>query len=155
MLKQPKTKSGPQPARAPAKAGPSAAASAAQPGSTPVATSTATVGATLSIKGDITGKGDVSVSGTIEGTIDLADNEVTVEESGRVKGSIVAKRAQIKGTVDGDIAALGKITISSTGKVQGSIVAPRVEVEDGAKFRGRIDMEFDESTGAPVSLPKN
>ena len=157
MMKQPRTNASPQPAKAPKKAGPSAAAPAAQLKPTPVATSTASVGATLSIKGDITGRGDVLVSGTIEGTIALFDNDVTVEESGLVKGSIVTKRAQIKGKVVGDIEALGKITISSTGTVQGTIVAPRVEVEDGAKFKGRIDMDFDESrdAGAPVSLPKN
>ena len=161
MLKQPRTNSAPQPAKAPAartqeKAGPKAAAPAAQPKPTPVATSTATVGATLSVKGDITGKGDVFVCGSIEGTIDLSDNDVTVEESGRVKGSIVAKRAQIKGKVVGDIEAMGKITIISTGTVQGMIVAPRVEVEDGAKFTGRIDMDFDESRDAPaaISQPK-
>lgn len=157
MLKQPNTNSAPQPAKAPRKAGRNAAAPAAQLKPTPVATSTAKVGATLSIKGDITGKGDVFVSGTIEGTIDLADNDVTVEESGRVKGSIVAKRAQIEGKVVGDIEALGKITISSTGTVQGTVVAPRVEVEDGAIFKGRIDMDFDESRDAraAASLPKN
>ena len=156
MLKRPRTNSAPQPARAPKKAGPQAAAPA-QLEPTPVATSTATVGATLSIKGDITGRGDVFVSGALEGTIDLSDNDVTVEESGRVQGSIVAKRAQINGKVVGDIHALGKITISSTGTVRGTIVAPRVEVQDGGKFKGRIDMDFDERLDAPaaVSLPKN
>lgn len=157
MLKQPRTNSSPQPAGAPAKGRSSAADPAAQLKPKPVATSTATIGATLSIKGDIRGQGDVFVSGTIEGSINLSDNDVTVEESGRVKGSIVAKRAQIKGKVIGDIEALGKITISSTGTVRGTIVAPRVEVEDGAKFKGRIEMDFDASrdAGAPVSLPKN
>ena len=115
------------------------------------------MGATLSIKGDITGRCDVFVSGTIEGTINLSDNVVTVEQTGLVKGSIVAKRAQIEGRVVGDIDALSKITISSTGTVHGTVVAPRVEFEDGAKFKGRIDMDFDESRDAPAaaSLPKN
>ena len=157
MLKQPSTNSAPQPAKAPKKVGPNAAAPAAQLKPTLVATSTATVGATLSIKGDITGKGDVFVSGTVEGTIDLSDNDVTVEKTGRVKGSIVARRAQIEGKVVGDIEALGKITISSTGTVRGTVVAPRVEVEDGAKIKGRVDMDFDESRDSPaaVTLQKN
>lgn len=154
MLKQPKTNSGRTPAGAGRKSGPEATA-APQP--KPVATSTATVGATIRIKGDVTGKGDVFVSGTVEGTIDLADNQVTVEGTGRVKGSIVGKRVQVNGTVIGDIAALDKLSISSTGTVRGTIVAPRVAVEDGAKFKGRIDMDIDEGRKAPATagLAKN
>ena len=140
MLKQPGTNSGPQPAGSARKTGPEA-----------VATSTATVGATITIKGDITGKGNVFISGTIEGTIDLADNQVTVEGTGRVKGRIVGKQVQVEGKVVGDIEAMEKIAISSTGAVQGAIIAPRVAVEDGAKFNGRIDMEFGEGRDAPAA----
>ena len=112
---------------------------------------TATVGATVTIKGDVTGKGDVFISGTIEGTVDLADNQVTVEGAGRVKGRIVGKQVQVEGKVVGDIEAMEKITISSTGAVRGAIIAPRVAVEDGAKFNGRIDMEFDAGRDAPAA----
>ena len=140
MLKQPETKSGPQSAGAARQTGPKA-----------VAASTATVGTTVTIKGDVTGKGDVFISGTIEGTIGLADNQVTIEGTGLVKGSIVASQVQVDGTVVGDIEAMEKISISSTGSVQGTIIAPRVEVEDGAKFKGRIDMEFDEGRDAPAA----
>ena len=140
MLKQTGTNSGPQSAGAARKTGPQA-----------VATSTATVGATVTIKGDVTGKGDVFVSGTIEGTIDLADNQVTVEGTGRVKGRIVGRLVLVEGKVVGDIEAMEKIAISSTGSVQGTVIAPRVAVEDGAKFMGRIDMEFDEGREAPAA----
>ena len=120
-------------------------------------TSTATVGATVTIRGDILGKGDVIVSGTVEGTVDQAYNLVSVEETGRVQGSIVAKRVRIKGEVVGDVEALEKITISATGRVQGTIIAKRVEVEDGARFMGRIDMDFDDARAgaASVSLLKD
>ena len=106
MLKQPKTHSGPQSAGAARKTGPK-----------PVATSTATVGATVTIKGDVTGKGDVFVSGTIEGFIDLADNQVTIEGTGRVKGRIVGRQVLVEGKVVGDIEAMERIAISSTGSV--------------------------------------
>ena len=140
MLKQPETNSGPHSAGAARKTGPKA-----------VATSTATVGATVTIKGDIAGKGDVFVSGTIEGTIDLADNQVTIEGTGRVKGSIVGKQVQVEGKVVGDIEAMEKVAISSTGDVRGTIIAPRVAVEDGANFKGRIDMKFNEGSDAPAA----
>ena len=138
MLKQPETDAGTRPAGAARKTGPKA-----------VATSAATMGVTITIKGDITGNGDVFVSGTVEGTIDLADNQVTIEGTGRVEGSIVGKQVQVEGKVVGDIEAMEKIAISSTGDVRGTIVAPRVAVEDGARFKGRIDMEFDEGRDAP------
>ncbi|MDE0006389.1 MAG: polymer-forming cytoskeletal protein [Rhodospirillaceae bacterium] len=109
------------------------------------------MGATITIKGDITGKGDVFIRGTMEGTINLADNQVTVEGTGRVKGSIVGKQVQVEGKVVGDIEAIEKMAISSTGTVQGTIIAPRVAVEDGAKFKGRIDMEFDAGREAPAA----
>ena len=144
MLKQPRKNSGRSPAGAARKSGPEAAAPQPQP----VKASTATVGATIIVKGDVTGKGDVFVSGTVEGTIDLADNRVTVEGTGRVKGSIVGRQVQVKGKVVGDIEALEKLIISSTGTVRGTIVAPRLAVEDGAKFKGRIEMDFDEGQGA-------
>ncbi len=118
--------------------------------------STATVGATIKIKGDVSGREDIFVNGSIEGTVDLANNDATVEHSGRVKGSIVAKQVRIKGEVIGDIEAVEKITIYATGAVQGTIVSPRVEVEDGAKFKGRIDMVFDTGSDdvAPLKNPK-
>ena len=140
MLKQPGTKSGPQPVGSARKTGPEA-----------VATSTATVGATITIKGDVTGKGDVFISGTVEGTVDLADNQVTIEGTGLVKGSIVGKQVQVEGKVVGDIEATEKIAIGSTGTIRGTIIAPRVAVEDGAKFNGRIDMDFDEGRDAPAA----
>lgn len=147
MLKQFRTDSRPQSAGAAPKTGPDATA-AAQAKPEAVAISTATLGATVIIKGDVTGKGDVFISGTIEGTVDLADNRVTVEGAGRVKGSIVGKLVQVEGRVVGDIEAKERITISSTGAVRGTMIAPRVAVKDGAKINGRIDMEFDEDRDA-------
>ncbi len=114
------------------------------------------MGATIAIKGDIAGKGDVVVSGTVEGSIDLADHRVTVEATGRVKGDIVGKQVQIKGRVIGDIEASDLLSVSSTGTVKGNIVAPRVAVEDGAKCECRIDMNFGGGRDAQsaTSLPK-
>ena len=136
MPKQSKTDSGPQPAGAAAKTGPEAVA---------------TVGDTVTIEGDVTGRGDVFISGTVKGAIDLADNQVTVERAGRIEGRIVGKQVQVDGKVVGDIEAMEKIAIGSTGTVRGTIIAPRVVVEDGARFNGLIDMEFGEGLDAPAA----
>ena len=157
MLKQQsKTGSRPSPVGRSAKAG-SGRAVAAKLNPKPAVESTATIGAAITIKGEVKGKGDVFVSGTVEGTVDLSDNEVTIEESGHVKGSVVANNVLVKGKVVGDIEAVDQLTIGSTGTVQGTIVAHRVQVEDGAKFKGRIDMDFDERSGParPASSPAN
>ena len=157
MLKQQrKTDSRPSPIGRSTRAG-SGQVAAAQLNPKPAVESTATIGAAITFKGDVTGKGDVFVSGTVEGSVDLSDNEVTVEESGYVKGSIMAKNVRVKGKVVGDIEAVNQLTISSTGTVQGTIIAHRMQVEDGAKFMGRIDMDFDEGFGParPVSSPAN
>ena len=154
MLKQPRTgMDAPAASKAPAKK----PKRAPTPIKARPSGSTATVGATIKIKGDISGKEDIFVNGSIEGTVDLTDNGATVETSGRVQGSIVAKQVWIKGEVIGDIEALEKITIHAVGTVRGTITSPRVQIEDGAKFKGRIDMDIDSDRDDVASLkfPKN
>ncbi|MBV1904704.1 MAG: polymer-forming cytoskeletal protein, partial [Pseudomonadales bacterium] len=70
-------------------------------------------------------------------------------KSGKVTADIMAKVVKIEGEVTGDIAGDEKVVISSTGRVRGNIVAPRMTLEDGAKFKGSIDMDPEESSGAP------
>ena len=155
MLKQPRTGTdAPAASNAAAK---KAVERAPMPSKANTSDSTATVGATIRIKGDISGKEDIFVNGSVEGTVDLADNDATVENSGRVQGSIMAKQVRVKGEVIGDIEAREKITIYATGTVQGTIISPRVEVEDGAKFKGRIDMDIDAGKDdvAALKYPKN
>ena len=151
MMKQPWANARAASAEAPAKVR-SAAGAPSRITPDAAGASTASVDATIIIKGDISGKGDLIVSGTIEGTVDLAHNFVSVEESGRVQGSIVAKRVRISGKVVGDVEALEKLTISASGKAQGTIAAPRIEVEDGAKFMGGVDMDFDDARAVAPSV---
>ena len=80
------------------------------------------------------------ISGRVEGTVDLPENDANVEKPGFMDGSILARNVNIRGNVQGDIEARRKVTIYATGKVTGTIISPRIEIEDGAKFKGRIDM---------------
>lgn len=142
------------PGKAPAGAAPKTEgepAVAPQGKSKPVTTTTATIGASLVIRGDVIGTGDLFVSGVIEGTIDLADNQITVDGAGRVEGRIVGKHVRLNGKVTGEVEALHKLSIGSTGTVQGTIAAPCVEVEDGAKLNCRIDIDYDEGRDAPAA----
>ena len=147
MLKKPEANSPRLAARAEPGSGPDAPDPHVQP--KPVAGSSLTVGATLIVEGNISGTGGVSVRGTIDGNIDVAENEVSVEGTGLVKGNIVGNCVTVEGRVAGDIEALEKITIQSSGIVKGTIVAPRIEIADGARFKGRINMDIEEGGDGP------
>lgn len=101
----------------------------------------ALVGRGIIIKGDVTGNQDLLVQGQLDGTVILPDNEVIVGRDGRVNAMIEARSVIIEGTVEGDVHGIEQIVVKSTGDVSGNISAPRVGLEDGALFKGSIDME--------------
>ena len=108
----------------------------------------ATIGATMSVKGDLAGKEDIVISGKLEGSVVLNDNDMVLDESGQLEGSVIAKHVLIRGLVNGEIQGLDKVTIASTGRVQGTITAPRIALEDGGKFKGMIDMPLEKKGAA-------
>ncbi len=101
------------------------------------------IGATLSIQGTLTGNEDVLVEGRFGGEIKLPENVVVVGGSGDVNANINAKVVTIHGRTDGDVQAMEQVEISATGSMRGDILSPRVILHNGAKFKGRIDMEPD------------
>ncbi len=103
--------------------------------------STAMIGKTIVVKGNITGDENLVVEGSVDGTIDLPNNDLTVGESGQVTADLKAKVIKVDGQVTGDIQGAEKVVVSKSGRVQGNITSPRVTLEDGAKFRGSIDMD--------------
>lgn len=109
------------------------------------------IGPSIEIKGTVTGDEDLLIQGKVEGSIELGDHEVSVGQSGRVNADITAKVVRIDGEVDGDIHGNEKVVISKSGNVRGNIIAPRVTLEDGAIFKGSIDMDPGEES-ARVSL---
>lgn len=106
-----------------------------------VASKEAKIGPTISIKGDVSGDEDLLIEGTVEGNINLDSKDLTIGQTGCVYANIRAKEIKIEGEVQGDISGNEKVIISKTGKVQGNIIAPRVTLEDGANFKGSIDMD--------------
>ncbi|MEZ5501107.1 MAG: polymer-forming cytoskeletal protein [Halioglobus sp.] len=106
------------------------------------------IGPSIVIKGEVTGEEDLLIQGKVEGTINLNGNQVSVGESGVVNADIKAKVIKIDGKVTGDMSAHEKVVISKSGNVHGNIIAPRVTLEDGAIFKGSIDMD---PAGAAIS----
>ena len=101
----------------------------------------ATIGPSITIKGDVTGDEDLVIQGRVEGTVDLTKHNVTVGPEGRVKANIFGRMVTIEGEVEGDLLGQEQVVLRRSARVQGNITAPRVALEDGATFRGGIDME--------------
>ena len=102
------------------------------------------IGSTVVIDGNITSAEDLIIEGKVSGTITATGHEVTVGQAGQLNANISAKTVRIEGRVEGDISGGEKVIISKTGNVLGNIDAPRVTLEDGAKFKGSIEMDPDE-----------
>lgn len=109
------------------------------------------IGPSITIKGEISGEEDLLIQGKVEGTINLNDHQVSIGESGQVSADIQARVAKIDGEVTGDITANEMVVISKSGNVRGNIIAPRVTLEDGAIFKGSIDMDPAGATYGKVS----
>jgi len=102
------------------------------------------IGSTVVIDGNITSAEDLIIEGKVSGTITATGHEVTVGQAGQLNANISAKTVRIEGRVEGDISGGEKVIISKTRNVLGNIDAPRVTLEDGAKFKGSIEMDPDE-----------
>ncbi|HZQ67090.1 MAG TPA: polymer-forming cytoskeletal protein [Terriglobales bacterium] len=123
---------------------PSTAADTA-PASRPVAATTATadqatIGKSLVIKGEVTGSESLYIDGRVEGSINLSGNRVTVGRNGVVAANINAREIVVLGKVRGNLTASDRVDIRSDGSLTGDVVAARISIEDGAFFKGGIDI---------------
>ena len=98
------------------------------------------IGSTIHIKGDVTGDEDLIIHGHVEGTINLKDHNVIIGKKGKVDANINARQIVVEGVLNGDLNGEEKVVIRETGNVLGNVVSPRVTLEDGAMFKGSIEM---------------
>jgi len=128
----------------PATPAPSAPAASSEPApSRAVAATTAdqaTIGKSLVIKGEVTGSESLYIDGRVEGSINLAGNRVTVGRNGVVSANINAREIVVLGKVRGNLTASDRVDIRSDGSLTGDVVAARISIEDGAFFKGGIDI---------------
>ena len=110
----------------------------------------ASIGKSVTIKGQIFSREDLMVDGEIEGAIELNDHRLTVGPNGRVRAGIKAREIVVLGTIDGNVEALDKIDIRKDAKLVGDIKTARIIIEDGAYFKGSIDIVKNE-TPKPAS----
>ena len=101
----------------------------------------AAIGRSIKINGDLQGEEDLRIEGEVNGTIRLNNNTVTVGQEGKVKADVFAKAVAVEGSVEGDLYGAEHINVRKSAKVQGNIYSPRVSLEDGARFKGSIEMD--------------
>jgi cytoskeletal protein CcmA (bactofilin family) len=100
----------------------------------------ATIGKSLVIKGEVTGSESLYIDGRVEGSISLAGNRVTIGRNGVVAANINAREIVVLGKVRGNLTASDRVDIRSDGSLTGDVVAARISIEDGAYFKGGIDI---------------
>ena len=119
----------------------------------------ATLGKSLVIKGEVTGSESLYIDGRVEGSINLPGNRVTVGRNGVVSANISAREIVVLGKVRGNMTASDRVDIRAEGSLTGDIVAQRISIEDGAYFKGGIDIrkagqkangDAKEATSAPA-----
>lgn len=103
--------------------------------------STAVIGSTVKIKGEVSGGENLVIEGSVEGSVELAGHDLTIGQKGQVSANLAAKTVKVEGQLTGDINGSEKVILTKSGRMLGNIVAPRVTLEDGAKFKGSIDMD--------------
>ena len=99
------------------------------------------IGKSVVIKGELSGSGDLTIEGQVEGQVELKQHVLTIGPHGRIRARVFAKVVVVLGEVVGNIQASDKVSIRDTGVVEGDIVAPKVAIAEGARFRGKIDMQ--------------
>src|ERR1700736_778135 len=149
---QPTTPSRPgEPERPATPAAPATVSEPAPVAPRPVSTSTsdqATIGKSLVIKGEVTGSESLYIDGRVEGSINLSGNRATIGRNGVVAANISAREIVVLGKVRGNLTASDRVDIRSDGSLTGDVVAARISIEDGAFFKGGIDIRKAGSAGA-------
>ncbi|MEX2301960.1 MAG: polymer-forming cytoskeletal protein [Bryobacterales bacterium] len=102
--------------------------------------SQAQIGKSLHLKGEITGSEDLYIDGEVEGTVELKDNNLTVGPNGNVHAHVQARSITVLGHLRGNVRAGDKVEIRKTGSLEGDLATARIIIEDGAVFRGSIDI---------------
>ncbi len=117
----------------------------------------AILGRSVTLKGQLYGREDVTIDGEVEGTVELQEHRLTVGPTGKVVATIKAREIVVLGTVQGNIETREKIEIRKDAKVVGDIRTARIVIEDGAYFKGSIDIvraEAPKPAAVPAAAPK-
>ena len=135
------------------------APSAPRPATSTGSRSSARLGAGLHIKGQLTGTEDLQIDGKVQGPISLQGRRLTVGRPAELNSDVTAGEVIVYGKVMGKLHARDRVEIKKGGSVFGDITTVRISIEDGADFKGRIEIDYpkpqsganSESVGVPVA----
>ena len=102
---------------------------------------TAVIGRSIRINGDLRGEEDLRIEGDVTGTVELRNNALTIGKEGKIKADVYAKSIAVDGETKGDLYATERVSVHVNARVQGNIISPKVSIEEGAHFKGSIEMD--------------
>jgi cytoskeletal protein CcmA (bactofilin family) len=115
---------------------------------TPVTSGSATIGKAVMVKGQIFSREDLYIDGDVEGNVELAEHRLTVGPNGKVKAGVKAREIVVLGNIQGNVEATDKVEIRKDARLIGDIKTARIVIEDGAYFKGGIDIIRNEAKPA-------
>jgi len=101
----------------------------------------ARLGSSLHVKGEITGNEDLQIDGSVEGLVQLDERKLTIGPTAKVTADVIAREVVIYGNVKGNLRAKDRIEIKKDGSVNGDLTTSRIMIEDGAYFKGSIEID--------------
>ncbi len=117
-------------------------------------TEVATIGKSVVVKGELSGSEDLIIDGEVEGSIALRGQTLTVGPNGRVRANIEARNVILHGRVNGDIQATERVELRKSASLSGDISTMRISIEDGAFFKGGIDIQKPEPASKVEPKPQ-
>jgi cytoskeletal protein CcmA (bactofilin family) len=100
----------------------------------------AVLGKSVLVKGQILSREDLTIDGEVEGTIEMQEHRLTVGPNGKVRASVKAREVIVLGTLHGNVETGDRIDIRKEAKLVGDIKTARIMIEDGAYFKGNVDI---------------
>ena len=113
------------------------------------------LGPSLTVRGDLLAAEDLYFDGKLEGSLSVPNHCAVIGPRAQVKADIDAKEIVVHGNVQGNLRAVDRVQIRLSGSVQGDIVTSRIQIEDGANFRGRIEIQRPEAASAVTDAGKS
>jgi len=107
------------------------------------------IGKSVVIKGELSGSEDLFVDGVVEGTIELQANSLVNGPNGKIKATVNAKNVTVEGKVEGNIRATERVELRKSAVLTGDLTTQRIAIEEGAFFKGKIDINPDGAKSGP------
>lgn len=112
------------------------------------------IGKSIVIKGELSCGEDLYIDGQVEGAIDPKGNLRTIGPNGRVKANVNARAVVVQGKLEGDISASDRVDLKQSAVVMGSIATQRISIDEGAYFKGSVNIQKELPQGLIAEQPR-